>query len=104
MKSKIRYSHQALRDIDAIVQYVAFDLNNPEAAKKIVDGIRRSIAILDIFPASGARLPSSKYSDGSYRFVKYKSYLAFYLEKDSKVLIVRIVYKKRNYEKLIPND
>ena len=49
MGSNIRYSTQALHDLDDIWEHIAHELQNPSAAKRVVDKIMDAVDQLKMF-------------------------------------------------------
>ena len=43
MKNKINYSPEAIRDLDEIWEYIAFEFYNAEAAERIVNRIMDTV-------------------------------------------------------------
>lgn len=65
-------------DLDAIWDYVEEKLYNPDAARRIVNGIMDRIDLLAEFPESGAKLVFENGLESGYRFVPFENYLVFY--------------------------
>lgn len=97
----VLFSPEALNDLEEIKSYIQDDLENDIAAantlKKIFDRIRE----LESFPKMGAPLDSVTNTDNSYRYLLCNNYTAFYrIEKDS-VYIVRVLYGRRDYLRIL---
>jgi len=101
MKYNILYSPKALQDLDEIRDYISKDLFNPEAAENVVNSIMDAVDVLEDFPETGALLEPYIDLDTPYRFVTAGNYIAFYRFEDNTVYVDRILYKKRNYAKLL---
>lgn len=43
MKNNVHYSKESLRDMDNIWDYIARELQNPSAAKRVVDKIMEAV-------------------------------------------------------------
>ncbi|MDR1101132.1 MAG: type II toxin-antitoxin system RelE/ParE family toxin [Clostridiales bacterium] len=97
--AKIRYSPEALRDLEKICDYISEQLKNPTAALNTVNAIQDKIDKLADFPLLGK--PSSAiYYDvdmDDYRFLVCLNYLAFYRVEGDNVHIDRIMYGRRDY-------
>ena len=97
--ANIQYSPKALRDLEAIGDYISGQLQNPIAALNTVNTIQDKIDKLEDFPYAGAPL-SSIYDDidvEDYRFLVCLNYLAFYRVEGGNVHIDRIMYGRRDY-------
>ena len=101
MKYSINYSPKALQDLDDTWDYISKDLFNPEAADNVINAILDAVDNLGDFPESGAPLEPHLDLDTPYRFVTAGNYIAFYRFEDDTVYVDRILYKKRNYVKLL---
>lgn len=105
MLRRIEYSPRALKDLDAIWDYIEKELCNPSAAQNTVEGIMDKIDILMSFPEAGAKLEFENGLNSGYRYVSFKNYIAFYhLGLDDIVYIDRVVYSGRDYMRILfPN-
>lgn len=102
MQDKISYSPRAIKDLDEIWDYIAFELCNPSAAQNTVDGIMNKVDGLSSFPESGARLEFESGLDSGYRYIVFKNYLAFYhLRPNSTVYVDRVIYRGRDYMRIL---
>ena len=81
----VRYSHEALNDLDDIWGYITFELMNPDAAINTVNGIMDAVDRLSEYPLSGTPLNVLLEIESEYRFVIFKNYLAFYHLENSAV-------------------
>ena len=78
MGSNIRYSTQALHDLDDIWEHIAHELQNPSAAKRVVDKIMDAVDQLKMFPEMGSPLSAIAGENAGYRFLVSGSYMVFY--------------------------
>lgn len=104
MQSKIHYSPLSIKDLDEIWEYITDELMNPSAAENTVNGILNIIDSLEEFPEAGTKLVFDNGLDSGYRFVIYKSYMAFYHIQNMAVYIDRVIYGKRDYMKILFPD
>lgn len=104
MRNKIRYSPLALKDLDAIWDYIANELMSPSAADNTVNGIMDRIDGLDGFPDTGSRLLFDNGLDSGYRFINFKNYMAFYHIQMETIYVDRVMYGKRDYMKVLFPD
>ncbi len=100
----IRFSPQAIIDLDEIKRCVADHLLNPPAAQDLIALIFEKIRILSSFPLTGAQLHSEHSFLKSYRFLIIKNYLVFYRTEKNVVSIIRILCARRDYLALLAMD
>lgn len=114
MSNRIEYAPQALRELDAIWDYIRYDLANPSAADRIVNGILDQIDRLEQFPESGAPLMFDGGIDSGYRYVVFDKYVAFYRVQteergqqnafDTVIYVEHVIYSGRDYMRLLFPD
>ena len=90
---EVRYSEEALADLDNIWEYITFELKNPDAAINTVNGVMEAIDRLADYPLSGTPLNVLLDIESDYRFVIYRNYLAFYHLDNNTVNIDRVLYE-----------
>lgn len=83
-----------------IKQYITEELDSPAAAENTLKNIR----MLETQPFIGTPLSSVVNIDTHYRFLVCGSYLAFYYVENDDVFIVRILYGRRDYIKILFGD
>ena len=101
MKNKIRYSPEALQDLDDIQAYITMELSSPDAAMNVTLRIMDAVARLQDFPEIGASLASISGVESDYRFLVCDNYLAFYRTDSEKVYIDRVLYGRRDYMRIL---
>lgn len=104
MKNSIYYSQEAQNDLDEIWEYISFELCSPQAAKNTVDKIMDTVDELDFFSEIGAPLLSITAIESEYRFLISGNYLIFYRVNEQNVYIDRILYRKRDYLRILFSD
>lgn len=98
---ELQYSRTALGDLDEIWAYIALELLNPDAAVNTVNGIMEAIDRLPDYPLSGTLLNALLDIQSDYRFVIYRSYLAFCHIEGNAVRIDRILHEGRDIVKAL---
>ena len=97
----VHFSPEALNDLEQIKNYIQSDLENDIAAdntvKKIIDRVRE----LEAFPKMGAPLNSFTKTENSYRYLLCNKYTAFYRVEGDSVLVVRVLYGRRDYMRVL---
>ena len=99
----IKYSTKAINDLRDIYSYIAFNLQAPETAAKMVRRIRNSIKELDFMPERNPILDWEPWNSLNTHKMRVGNYLVFYIvdSLQSSVSIVRIVYGKRDIAKAL---
>lgn len=103
MKFEIIYSDRALSDLRNIHRYVAVELLAPEVAKNLSNKIMDEIDALDTMPNRNPLYDKEPWHSRGLRKLVVDNFIAFYLpvEKQKQVLIVTIMYGKRNIAKIL---
>ena len=92
----LKYSPDALKDLDEIWEYISQELCNPDAADHTVSAILDRTESLKEFPLSGAPMDLISRIQSDYRFVKANNFLAFYRYHDGTVYVDRVLYESRD--------
>ncbi len=105
MKFDVIYSERALNDLRNIHRYIATQLLAPEAAKNLSDKIMSEIESLGAMPNRHTLYEKEPWHSRGLRKLIVDNFIAFYLpmEKQSQVLIVTILYGRRNVTDIL-ND
>lgn len=98
---QIKYLPVARRDLQDIVDYIAFDLEVPEIAIKMLTTLETNILSLKENPFRGSIYTSSRKHNCQYRKLFVKNYLIFYLVLEDTVEIQRVFYNRRSMDRLI---
>lgn len=99
---KIEYLQTALDDLKEITLYISKELSNPETAYKFAKTIIEKADTLSDFPYGRPVYTPLKKLEKEYRTIYINNYTLFYWieENEKKVIIARIIYSKRNIEKI----
>ena len=97
MKNEIIYTPESLRDMDAIWDYIALELQNLQAAEKMIDRIMDKADQLTEFAESGTLVSAISEVIGEERFLVCGSYMIFYHTEKQRVVIDRVLYGRRDY-------
>lgn len=98
---RIRYAQQAVDDLDAIFDYICLD--NPDAARKMLQSFKSGIERLASAPYLGAalRTDSPLLISAGYRYIVVSPYLVFYRVVDDEVRIGRILHSRQDWLPLL---
>ena len=89
--AEVIWAEPALSDLDAIADYIALD--NPEAAKGLVQNVFRHVGQLADHPKSGSKPQELK--GWRYRQIVETPCRIFYREEGSRVIILHIIRGER---------
>ncbi len=98
---KIVFSKKAIDDLEGIKSYIIDELLNESSANKIVSNIIEKIRVLTDFPEIGAPLSSIVDIETIYRYLVCGSYIAFYRYEKDTVFIIRVLYARRNFVRIL---
>ncbi|MCL2146420.1 MAG: type II toxin-antitoxin system RelE/ParE family toxin [Synergistaceae bacterium] len=99
--SNIRYTPEAEDDLAGIKDCITREIGNPTASLNTVGKITKRIRGLKQFPELGARLSSIIDVDTDYRFLVCMSYIVFCRIDGNDVYIIRVLYGRRDYAKIL---
>ena len=99
--SNIVFSPEALSDLQKTKDYISEELCSEQSAQNTVKKILNHIKTLSVFPESGAPLSSVTCFETDYRFFVCGNYTAFYKYEDNSVYVVRILYNRRDFMRIL---
>ncbi len=99
MVNKYIVYQDAVEDFDQIIQYVIYNLKNPEGAMKLIQLFDSKIHNIMSFPNSYPIINDSKLELNDLRKCRMDNYLIIYiLNQDiAQIEIVRIIYQRADY-------
>lgn len=100
-KYNIEYSIESKNDLIKIKQYIKYDLQEPEIAKKLILKIRKEINKLKENPKLYPIIDDNIIKKLEIRKLIIDNYIVFFRIKNNNVQIVRIMNEKRNWINLI---
>lgn len=90
-------SQAARRDLIGIGDYVGIELDNPDAAQRILKLLRTSIESLRDMPDRGKPLDAILSVHTDYRFLVCENYRILYLCEGDQVEVVRVLHTLQDY-------
>ena len=98
---EIKIAPQAAADLLEIKNYIENELQNPIAAHNTISKIIETYENLTAFPNVG--IPVEKYVSfpTDYKFVLANNYSIFYRIEDEVIRIVRILYSRRDFVRIL---
>ena len=100
-KYKIKYLPLFYKDLDHITDYIKYKLNNEIAANNFVNKLEIEIKKRAFSPNSYKKYISARNRKNTYFRIYVNNYTVFYTVKDNAMEVRRILYSKRNFDKLI---
>ena len=97
----IKFTPEALNDLKEIKAYISDELCSEQSANNVVAQIIASIRQLQQFPELGAPLSSIVNIGVPYRFLVCGNYNAFYKVNGTDVFIIRVLYGRRNFMRIL---
>ena len=98
---EIKYLPSFQQELNAIVEYIIFTLEAPQAALNLLDELEKSINNLKAFPLAHRLYRPVRPIQTEYRVLTVKNYLVFYVVLEETIEIHRIIYRKRNLSQLV---
>ena len=106
MKYALHITPSAERDIGDAADYIEYTLMNPQAADELLDAVEEVLSTFRERPQRIRTIPDPVLEAWGIRFVRIKNYLAFFVvdEERHRVNVVRFLYAKRNWMKLLREE
>ena len=100
MTYDVLLTQTAVNDIETAIDYIEYSLNNPDAARNLLNLVENKLDTLKHFPKRNALVPDEVLASNGIRFMNINNYLAFYVidEEKGMVIILRFLYNKRNWK------
>ena len=101
---EVKITPQAAEDLLEIKNYIENELQNPIAAKNTVLKIVETYENLAEFPETGIPVERYVLFPTDYKFVLANNYSIFYRIEDKIVRVIRIMYSKRDFVRILFED
>lgn len=88
-------------DLTEIQEYIENELCNPSAVAHVIKNLLDSIEKLREFPDMGTNLSLTTGIENDYLFITSGNYMVFYRHEKDKIFIDRILYKRRNFLRIL---
>ena len=98
MNWDVKFTDQARRDLRDILDYISYELQEPQVAVNLVRSITKEILSLDQMPMRYRLYEEEPWKSQGLRCFPVKNYLIFYNpeETNSTVYAVRVIYGGRD--------
>ena len=97
----IIYSSSYINQFNSILKYFINDLKNKIAAENFYNEVIQKIETRSKNPKGYEKYISNRKRKNTYYRIYVKNYTIFYTVKDNTMEIRRILYSKRNFDKLV---
>ncbi len=96
-------AESAEADIDEAFDYIANELVNPDAASAFADELEEKLEEICKTPKAGRPVHNPYLKRDDIRRILVKNYIAYYLidEEAAKIVVLRVVYNRRDQDKLL---
>ena len=98
---KLRYTPEALRDLQEIKRYIKSELHNPTAANRITKAILDGCSQLKQFPEMGVSIGAKTGYETDLRMLVVESYIALYRIETEVVSVGRIINARQDYIRIL---
>ena len=98
---KLRYTPEALCDLQEIKRYIKSELHNPTAASRITKSILDGCAQLKQFPEMGVSIGAKTGYETDLRMPVVESYIALYRIETETVSVGRIINARQDYIRIL---
>ncbi|MGP1438554.1 MAG: type II toxin-antitoxin system RelE/ParE family toxin [Treponema sp.] len=98
---EIKIAPKAVADLLEIKGYIENELENPIAAHNTISKIIETYENLAIFPNIGISVEKYVSFPADYKFVIANNYSIFYRIEDKVIRIVRILYSRRDFVRIL---
>lgn len=97
----LRYTPEAIADLQEMTAYISKTLHNAKAANRITKNILESCASLKAFPQSGTMLEVLTGQPNDVRNIVAENHLVFYRVEDGYIMVARILNGRTDYLKVL---
>lgn len=92
-------------DLNEAIDYIAFELNNPEAAERLVSDIESAVLKRLNAPLSFEKYPGDRVRKHDYYRISVRSFSVFYVVIDNTMELRRLLYSKSDIPaRLFPDN
>lgn len=100
MKYEVVTTAQAVADLRAIFEYIAYELLAGENAIKQLDRLEEAILSLDEMPERYHLYDKEPWQERNLRIMPVDNYLVFYIpqDDDKTVTVIRVMYGRRDID------
>ena len=97
----LRYTPEAIRDLQETKRYISKVLRNPKAAARITRNIMDTCAHLKQHPQLGASIQVKTGQSSDIRYLICENHIAFYRIDDNIISIARVLDGRQDYLRIL---
>ncbi len=94
--AEIVVSREARKDLTGIRRYIEEELANPDAARRIMALLKKSMLSLADFPWKGRPLDALLSVHTEYRYLVCENYCIFHVVSGENVFVVRVLHQRQD--------
>ena len=98
---KLKYTPEAIRDLQEIRDYIGKVLRNPRAAKRMIESILGQCGSLKEYPELGISIRGRLDEETDLRYLICEKYLAFYRIAEDRIQVIRVLDGRTDYLKVL---
>jgi addiction module RelE/StbE family toxin len=98
---KVHYLPLALDDLKEIMKYIAYKLESPRTAERLLSKIDREVQKIAENPYRCHLFASSEKLKHEYRVLHVDNYSLFYVVKNERVEIYRVIHTRRDIPQIL---
>ena len=98
---KLRFLPLFEEDLNEIVDYIAFELENPEAAERLADSVQAAIRERLPYAEAFEAYPSTRERQYPYYRIYVKNYIVFYVVIGDVMEVRRLLYRRSDLKQKI---
>lgn len=98
---KVRYTPEALRDLQRISASIMEKFNNETVEKRVLKNITGAIRGLEVFPYKGVEVQAVVGVLTDYRYIFNEKNYVFYRIEEEEISIIRILNEKQDYMRVL---
>ena len=100
----VQITDKALADMEGIYEYIAVQLQAPENAMGQYNRIAEAIEKLDLFPERVRVMESEPEQSMGLRQLPVDNYSVFYVVKEERVIVTRVLYSASDISRRLMED
>lgn len=101
MKYNVIITQNALDDIAELFNYIKTALNEPTVASEMKKVILSAVDSLEEFPMRSSIIDTEPFHSSGVRKILVKNYFIFYRVHEDRVVILRILYNRRDWHNIL---
>ena len=100
-KYKLRFLPMFEDDLNRAIDYIAFELENPEAAERLADSVQAAIRERLPYAEAFEAYPSTRERQYPYYRIYVKNYIVFYVVIGDVMEVRRLLYRRSDLKQKI---